>query len=176
MAKIIKKKRRSGGAAKKAATKIKYVTRNVVTKAKKAYRSGRSWNVSKKDIVISIAGAGAGAVAAPLVVSFAEGYKVPSVASSAIVAALGGFAAYKGLKKKNMILTGAGMGMAASATATLISGFMKKDSSSMSGPIAAMSYRPALPSIPMAGAYTESTMGASFRDAIITDEVSEDEV
>lgn len=175
MAKIIKKKRRSGGAAKKAATKIKYVTRNVVAKAKKAYRSGRSWNVSKKDIVVSIAGAGAGAVAAPLVVSFAEGYKVPSVASSAIVAALGGFAAYKGLKKKNMILTGAGMGMAASATATLISGFMKKDTT-VSGPIAAVSYRPALPSIPMGGAYCESTMGASFRDAIITDEVSEDEV
>ena len=175
MAKIIKKKRRSGGAAKKAATKIKYVTRNVVTKAKKAYRSGRSWNVSKKDIVISIAGAGAGAVAAPLVVNVIPS-AIPATASNALIAAAGGFLAYKGLKKKNMILTGAGMGMAASATAGLISGFMKKDSSSMSGPIAAVSYRPALPSIPMGGAYCESTMGASFRDAIITDEVSEDEV
>lgn len=174
MAKIIKKKRRSGGAAKKAATKIKYVTRNVVAKAKKAYRSGRSWNVSKKDIVISIAGAGAGAVAAPLVVNVIPS-AIPATASNALIAAAGGFLAYKGLKKKNMLITGAGMGMAASATAGLISGFLKKDNT-VSGPIAAMSYRPALPSIPMAGAYTESTMGASFRDAIITDEVSEDEV
>lgn len=176
MARIIKKKRRRGGAAKKAATKVKVITRRVVEKAKSAYRSGRAWNVSKKDIVLSVAGAGAGAVAAPLVVSLAEGYKVPSMASSAIVAAIGGFAAYKGLKKKNMIITGAGMGMAASGAATLISSFMKKDSTPVSGPIAAMSYRPALPSIPMAGAYSSSTMGASFRDAIITDEVSEDEV
>lgn len=174
MAKIIKKKRRSGGAAKKAATKIKYVTRNVVTKAKKAYRSGRSWNVSKKDIVISIAGAGAGAVAAPLVVNVIPS-AIPATASNALIAAAGGFLAYKGLKKKNMLITGAGMGMAASATAGLISGFMKKDTT-VSGPIAAVSYRPALPSIPMSGAYCESTMGASFRDAIITDEVSEDEV
>lgn len=177
MARIIKKKRRRGGAAKKAATKVKVVTRRVVERAKKAYSSGRAWNVSKKDIVLSVAGAGAGAVAAPLVVSFAKDYKVPSMASSAIVAAIGGFAAYKGLKKKNMIITGAGMGMAASGAATLISSFMNKDSSTpVSGPIAAMSYRPALPSIPMAGAYSSSTMGASFRDAIITDEVSEDEV
>lgn len=174
MAKIIKKKRRSGGAAKKAATKIKYVTRNVVSKAKKAYRSGRSWNVSKKDIVISIAGAGAGAVAAPLVVNVIPS-AIPATASNALIAAAGGFLAYKGLKKKNMLITGAGMGMAASATAGLISGFMKKDTT-VSGPIAAVSYRPALPSIPMGGAYCESTMGASFRDAIITDEVSEDEV
>lgn len=172
MAKIIKGKRRRGGAAKKAATKIKYVTRNVVAKAKKAYRSGRSWNVSKKDVVLSVAGAGAGAVAAPLVVTLAEGYKVPSMASSAIIAAIGGYAAYKGLKKKNMIITGAGMGMAASATAGLISGFMKKDGT-VSGPI---SYA-ARPALPMAGAFRQSLpMGAAFCDTILTDEVSEDEV
>lgn len=174
MAKIIKKKRRRGGAAKKAATKIKYVTRNVVTKAKKAYRSGRSWNVSKKDIVVSIAGAGAGAVAAPLVVNVIPS-SIPATASNALIAAAGGFLAYKGLKKKNMLFTGAGMGMAASAAAGLISGFLKKDST-VSGPIATIDYRRSLPSIPMAGAFRSETMGAAFRDAIITDEVSEDEV
>lgn len=174
MAKIIKKKRRRGGAAKKAATKIKYATRNVVTKAKKAYRSGRSWNVSKKDIVISVAGAGAGAVAAPLVVSVIPS-AIPATASNALIAAAGGFLAYKGLKKKNMLFTGAGMGMAASAAAGLISGFLKKDST-VSGPIATIDYRPALQSIPMAGAYRSATMGAAFRDEIITDEVSEEEV
>ena len=86
MAKIIKRKRRRGGAAKKAATKIKYVTRNVVAKAKKAYRSGRSWNVSTKDMVISIAGAGAGAVAAPLVVNVIPS-AIPATASNALIAA-----------------------------------------------------------------------------------------
>lgn len=49
MAKIIKSKRRSGG-EKKAATKVKYVTRRVVDKAKKAIRAGRSWNVSKRTL------------------------------------------------------------------------------------------------------------------------------
>lgn len=174
MAKIIKKKRRRGGAAKKAATKIKYVTRNVVTKAKKAYRSGRSWNVSKKDIVVSVAGAGAGAVAAPLVVSVISS-AIPAPASNALIAAAGGFLAYKGLKKKNMLFTGAGMGMAASAAAGLISGFLKKDTT-VSGPIATLDYLPARPSIPMAGAYRSATMSAAFRDAIITDDVSEEEV
>ena len=173
MAKIIKSKRRSGG-EKKAATKVKYVTRRVVDKAKKAIRAGRSWNVSKKDIVISVAGAGAGAVAAPLVIKVMPA-AIPSKASSAIIAAAGGFLAYKGLKNKNMAITGAGMGMAAAATATLIGEFTSK-SSTVSGPIATLDYRPALPSIPMAGAYRAETMGASFRDAIITDEVSEDEV
>lgn len=173
MAKIIKSKRRSGS-AKKAATKVKYVTRRVVDKAKKAIRAGRSWNVSKKDIVISVAGAGAGAIAAPLVIKVMPA-AIPSKASSALIAAAGGFLAYKGLKKKNMAITGAGMGMAAAATATLISEFTSK-SSTVSGPIATLDYRPALPSIPMAGAYRAETMGASFRDAIITDEVSEDEV
>lgn len=171
MAKIIKRKRRRGGAAKKAATKIKYVTRNVVAKAKKAYRSGRSWNVSTKDMVISIAGAGAGAVAAPLVVNVIPS-AIPATASNALIAAAGGFLAYKGLKKKNMVLTGAGMGMAASATAGLISGFLNKDGT-VSGPI---SYA-ARQALPMAGAYRQSLpMGAAFRDSILTDEVSEDEV
>lgn len=174
MAKIIKSKRRSGG-EKKAATKVKYVTRRVVEKAKKAIRAGRSWNVSTKDVVISVAGAGAGAVAAPLVIK-AIPEAVPAKASSAIIAAAGGFLAYKGLKKKNMAITGAGMGMAAAATATLIDQFMNKTSKTVSGPIATLDYRPALPSISMAGAYRSATMGASFRDAIITDDVSEEEV
>lgn len=49
--------------------------------------------------MISVAGAGAGAVAAPLVIK-AIPEAVPAKASSALIAAAGGFLAYKGLKRR----------------------------------------------------------------------------
>lgn len=147
MAKNVKSRKRRRGGVKKAAQKVKYITRRAASSARRAFAVGRSWNLSKKDIVISIAGAGAGAVAAPVVAKLAEGYKIPGGAtvSNAAIAALGGFLAYKGLKKKNMIITGAGMGMAASAGASLIGGFISKDTAAdpLSAPFARIAYRTA---------------------------------
>lgn len=148
MAKNVKSRKRRRGGVKKAAQKVKYITRRAASSARRAFAVGRSWNVSKKDIVISVAGAGAGAVAAPIVAELAKSYKIPggALVSNAAIAALGGFLAYKGLKKKNMIITGAGMGMAASSGALLINSFMKKDattSSTTAAPFARIAYRPA---------------------------------
>lgn len=114
MAKIIKRRRRKGG-VKKAA---KRTATSVIVQTKKAYRRAKSINVSTKDVVISVAAGGAGAIGSAFVLK-----KLPienDYIKNAAVLALGGFLTYKGVKKRNMAMTGAGMGMAAVGASNVI--------------------------------------------------------
>lgn len=123
MAKIIKARRRSTGA--KIAKKARAAASRVVVKTKNIYRSAKGVNLSKKDIIISVAAGGAGAIGAAFVMQ-----KIPATGPLAIkgvknglVAAAGGFLAYKGMKKKNWALASAGLGMAAAGAAGAIREF-----------------------------------------------------
>ena len=115
MARAVKKtkrRRRSIGAAAKRAG------RRVIVKTKNVYRRAKSINVTKKDIILSVAGAGAGAIGSAIVLQ-----KLPienAIAKNGIVTDIGGFIAYKGVKNLNMALTGLGMGMAAVGAKGLI--------------------------------------------------------
>lgn len=119
MAKIISKKRRRGG-AKKAA---KSAARRVIVQTKKVYKRAKGINVTTKDVVISVAAGGAGAIGSAIVIE-----KLPATLNdtlkNALVTAAGGFLAYKGVKKRNMALTGAGMGMAAVGAAKMAKQFI----------------------------------------------------
>ena len=120
MAKIITtRRRRSSGKVKKAA---KRAARRVIVQTKKAYRRARSINVTTKDVVISVAAGGAGAIGSAFVLK-----KLPienDYVKNAAVIALGGFLTYKGVKKRNMAITGAGMGMAAVGASNVITKFI----------------------------------------------------
>lgn len=120
MAKIINtRRRRSSGKVKKDA---KRAARRVIVQTKKAYRRARSINVTTKDVVISVAAGGAGAIGSAFVLK-----KLPienDYVKNAAVIALGGFLTYKGVKKRNMALTGAGMGMAAVGASNVITKFI----------------------------------------------------
>lgn len=123
MAKIIKARRRSTGA--KVAKKAARAARRVVVKTKKIYRSARGVNLSKKDIIISVAAGGAGAISAAYVMQKlpATGPLAVKGVKNGLVAAAGGFLAYKGMKKKNWALASAGLGMAAAGAAGAIREF-----------------------------------------------------
>ena len=119
MAKIISKKRRRGG-AKKAA---KSASRRVIVRTKKVYRRAKGINVTTKDVVISVAAGGAGAIGSAVVIQKLPATLNPTI-KNALVTAAGGFLAYKGVKKRNMALTGAGMGMAAVGAANMAKQFI----------------------------------------------------
>lgn len=117
MAKIITTRRRRSSAAK-VAKKARRAARRVVVKTKKIYRSAKGVNVSKKDIIVYVAAGGAGAIGASFVLT-----KLPianEYAKNAAVAAVGGFLAYKGMKKRNLAIASAGFGMSAVAAANVI--------------------------------------------------------
>jgi hypothetical protein len=151
MARIIKSKKRRRGGAKKAAQKVKVITRNIVQKSRAAYKRAAGWKITKKDLVLSVAGAGAGAISVPVANKFLP-ESLPSVVKNGVFAVAGGALAYWALKKKNMLITGAGMGMAASGAASMISGFIG-GSKTMAAPIADRSLMLPRP-----------TMAAPFRD------------
>ena len=142
--------KRPGGSAKKAAQKVKVLTRRVVEKSTRAVKRAAGWKITKKDLIISVAGAAGGAIAAPVASGFMPA-SIPDVVKNGALAVAGGAVAYYGLKKKNMAIAGVGMGMAASSGAMIAKGFMS--SSTVSGPIAARSL--ILP---------PPTMAAPFRD------------
>lgn len=117
MAKIIKTSRRRRSPAK-VAKAAKGAARRVVVRTKEIYRRAKSINVSTKDVVISVAAGGAGAIGSAFVLK-----KLPienDYIKNAAVLAIGGFLTYKGVKKRNMALTGAGMGMAAVGASNVI--------------------------------------------------------
>lgn len=118
MAKIIKK-RKSGG-AKKAA---KSAARRVIVQTKKVYRRAKGIRVTTKDVVISVAAGGAGAIGSAVVIEKLPA-SINATLKNAIVTAAGGFLAYKGVKGRNMALTGAGMGMAAVGAAKMAKQFI----------------------------------------------------
>ena len=146
-----KSRKRPGGSAKKAAQKVKVITRRVVEKSTRAVKRAAGWKITKKDLIISVAGAAGGAIAAPVASGFMPA-SIPDVVKNGALAVAGGAVAYYGLKRKNMALAGVGMGMAASSGAMIAKGFMS--SSTVNGPIAARSLMLPPP----------STMAAPFRD------------
>ncbi|MBO4708024.1 MAG: hypothetical protein J5594_05680 [Elusimicrobiaceae bacterium] len=120
MAKRIKSKKA------KTRTVVKTKVKRVYVKAKRAARRARraaSQPVSKKDIVLAVAGAGVGSVGGAIVLSKLPA-SLPPMATNGGVAALGGVLTYLALKKKNKLLMGAGLGMAAVGVRGIISGFV----------------------------------------------------
>ena len=118
MARIIKAKKRRIGAKKARRS----AARSVVVRTKKIYRRAKGINVTTKDVIISVAAGGAGAIASTVVAE-----KLPianETVKAAAIAAAGGFLTYKGVKKKNMAVAGLGMGMAAAGAATMIKKFV----------------------------------------------------
>lgn len=131
MAKMIKSSRRrrsSGGIAKKAVS----AARRVVYKTKKIYRSAKGVTLTPKDIAISVAAGGVGAIGAAVVLKKInagsdqtdKGKGTMYIAKNVAVAAAGGFLAYKGMKKKQFAIASAGLGMSAVAAANIIGKFM----------------------------------------------------
>lgn len=119
MARIIKSKKRRRRGARKS---TRSAARSVVVRTKKIYRRAKGINVTTKDVIISVAAGGAGAIASTVVAE-----KLPianETVKAAAIAAAGGFLTYKGVKKKNMAVTGLGMGMAAAGAATMIKKFV----------------------------------------------------
>lgn len=113
MAKRIK----ASKAPKKSRTVTKTVTKTRVVKVK-AKRAGRKFRraasspVSIKDAAFAVAGAGAGGIGGAFVVSKIPA-TVPVAASNGIVAALGAVVAAFGMKKRNRVIMGVGLGMGA---------------------------------------------------------------
>ena len=138
MAKIIKAKKR-GGSKTRVVTKIKRVTVGAKRAANRARRAV-SVNVSKKDILVTCAAGGAGAIGSAFLVSKMP-ESVPDLGKNAIIVAVGAFAAYKGFKKRNKALIGAGIGAASVGAAGLVasakSAAAARTSETVSAPLSA---------------------------------------
>lgn len=138
MAKMIKSRRRrsSGGIAKKAVS----AARRVVYKTKKIYRSAKGVTLKPKDIIISVAAGGAGAIGAAVVLKKINAGTDQTkkdamyIAKNVAVAAAGGFLAYKGMKKKQYAIASAGLGMSAVAASNVISKFMPATGTTAAAP------------------------------------------
>lgn len=121
MAKRIKSKGRA-----KTRTVYKTKTKRVYIKAKRAARRikrAATQPVSKKDIAMAVIGAGVGSVGGAIVLSKLPA-SLPPVATNGATAAIGGVITYIGLKKKNKLLMGAGLGMAAVGARGIIANFV----------------------------------------------------
>lgn len=117
MARIVKSRRRSSGG--KIAKKASRAARRVVVRTKKVYRAAKGVKLTKKDIVVSVAAGGAGAIGAAVVLK-----KLPidnEYIKNGAVAAAGGALAYFGMKKKQWAIASAGLGMSAVAASNIIS-------------------------------------------------------
>lgn len=133
MARIVKSRRRtsSGG---KIAKRARRAESGAVVKVKKIYRAAKGVNVGKKDIIISVAAGGAGAIGAAFVLkkisagTDATDKGAAYIAKNAAVAAVGGFMLYKGMKKKQWAIASAGAGMSAVAAANVITKFIPQTS------------------------------------------------
>lgn len=118
MARIVKRSRRrsSGG---KIAKKASRAARRVVVRTKKVYRAAKGVKLTKKDLIVSVAAGGAGAISASVVLT-----KLPIAnewVKNGAVAAAGGALAYFGMKKKQWAVASAGLGMSAVAASNMIS-------------------------------------------------------
>lgn len=121
-------------AKRKVRTKVITKTRRVFVNAKRkgrAIRRAAGERMNATDIILAVGGAGVGSIGGSLILAKMP-EAVPDLAKNGILAALGGFAAYKGLKKKNKLLLGLGMG-AAAAAATNIIGNVISGSSTVNG-------------------------------------------
>lgn len=147
MAKFNKKK--SGGKTR-TRTIVKTKTRRVFVAAKRAGRRARraaGERMSAADIVLSVAGAGVGSIGGSILLAKMP-EAIPDVAKNGILAAGGGFLAYKGIKKRNRLVMGLGLGAAAAAVTNIISGIMS------GGTVSGLS------NLPLAAPY--NTLGAPY--------------
>lgn len=110
----------------KTRTKIVTKTRRVFVNAKRkgrAIRRAAGERVSAVDIALAVGGAGVGSIGGSILLSKLP-EAIPDMAKNGIMAAAGGFLAYKGIKKKNKLFLGLGMGAAAAAATNIIGGLI----------------------------------------------------
>ena len=147
MAKFKKKK---SGDKTRTRTIVKTKTRRVFVAAKRAGRRARraaGERMSAADVLLSVAGAGVGSIGGSIVLAKMP-EAIPDVAKNGILAAGGGFLAYKGIKKRNRLFMGLGLGAAAAAVTNIISGVIS------GGTVSGLS------NLPLAAPY--NTLGAPY--------------
>lgn len=147
MAKFKKKK---SGTKTRTRTIVKTKTRRVFVAAKRAGRRARraaGERMSAADVLLSVAGAGVGSIGGSIVLAKMP-EAIPEVAKNGILAAGGGFLAYKGIKKRNRLFMGLGLGAAAAAVTNIISGVIS------GGTVSGLS------NLPLAAPY--NTLGAPY--------------
>lgn len=147
MAKFKKKK---SGPKTRTRTIVKTKTRRVFVAAKRAGRRARraaGERMSAADVLLSVAGAGVGSIGGSIVLAKMP-EAIPDVAKNGILAAGGGFLAYKGIKKRNRLFMGLGLGAAAAAVTNIISGIIS------GGTVSGLS------NLPLAAPY--NTLGAPY--------------
>lgn len=143
------KKKKSGGKTR-THTIVKTKTRRVFVAAKRAGRRARraaGERMSAADVLLSVAGAGVGSIGGSIVLAKMP-EAIPDVAKNGILAAGGGFLAYKGFKKRNRLFMGLGLGAAAAAVTNIISGVIS------GGTVSGLS------NLPLAAPY--NTLGAPY--------------
>lgn len=127
---MAKRKKKGGNVKTRTRTKVVTKTRKVYVAAKRKARRARrelGSSVSPTDIVLAVAGAGVGSIGGSVVLAKMPA-AVPNIAKNGILAALGGFVAYKGLKKRNKLFLGLGLGAGAAAATNIISGLISGES------------------------------------------------
>lgn len=125
-------KRKKGASKTRIKTKVVTKTRRVYVAAKRKARKIRraaGENMKASDIVLAVGGAGVGSIGGSILLSKMPA-AIPDVAKNGILAGLGGFVAYKGIKKRNRLLLGLGLGAAAAGATNLIGSVISGGSSS----------------------------------------------
>lgn len=147
---MAKFKNKKSGPKTRTRTIVKTKTRRVFVAAKRAGRRARraaGERMSAADVLLSVAGAGVGSIGGSIVLAKMP-EAIPDVAKNGILAAGGGFLAYKGIKKRNRLFMGLGLGAAAAAVTNIISGIMS------GGTVSGLS------NLPLASPY--NTLGAPY--------------
>lgn len=119
MAKIVNKAKKRGGVKTRVITKYKRVTVAAKRGAKRMRRAA-GVSVSKKAIAVTVAAGGAGAIGSALAISKMP-ESVPDIAKNGIMVAIGAAVAYRGFKRRNNALIGAGIGAASVGVTGVIS-------------------------------------------------------
>ena len=161
-------KRNKKAAKVRTVTKTVTKTRNRFIKVKAAARRAASTPVTKTDIVLAVGGAGVGSIGGSILLAKMPA-AVPDVAKNGILAAAGGFLAYKGIKKRNRLFMGLGLGAAAAGVTNLIGTVISGTGSTVAAPLAGpiphrVSYAPARPTMaaPLAAPLAGCSMAAPF--------------
>lgn len=119
-----KKRNKAPKAKTRVITKTK--TRKVYVQAKRAGRRvvrAAGEKMRPLDVALAVGGAGVGSIGGSLLISKMPD-ALPDMAKNGIVAALGGFVAYKGLRKRNRLFLGLGLGASAAAATNIIGGLI----------------------------------------------------
>lgn len=122
---MAKFKNKQGGKTK-TRTIVKTKTRHVYVAAKNAGRRIRragGERMGTGEIVLAVAGAGVGSIGGSILLSKMP-ESIPDIAKNGALSAVGGFLAYKGLRKKNRLFLGLGLGAAAAGVTNIIGGLI----------------------------------------------------